>query len=224
MSKDENEAGDCTHLSEEHPPPEQEPKDNQIVIINNMSPPENTTAPKSVGLIGDITEEKSEEVLSTLIYLKDQITSKTSDPQNETPIPPIDMYVSTYGGSVVDMFAIYDLMRIVKTKCEISTIGLGKVMSAGVLLLASGTKGLRKIGKNCRVMIHGVSCPAQYGSLASVENDIKEVKWIQDRYVECLHLQTDLTKKKILKMLNKQVDTYISAEEAIEYGIADIIV
>ena len=186
---------------------------------------------RTLTIIGDINEELSKDVMAALWYLQNNATVQElvdpEDPECEETKEvtlPIEVVISTNGGSADDMFAIYDLMRIVKTKCEISTIGLGKVMSAGVLILASGTKGLRKIGKNCRVMIHGVSCPAQYGSLASVENDIKEVKWIQDRYVECLHLQTDLTKKKILKMLNKQVDTYISAEEAIEYGIADIIV
>jgi len=200
-----------------------EVNENQIVIINNMPTPENSQTSRSVGLIGDITEEKSEEVLGTLIYLASGCSPPAIDPKETKPLRPIDMYVSTYGGSVVDMFAIYDLMRVVKTKCEISTIGLGKVMSAGVLILANGTKGHRKIGKNCRIMLHNVMA-GYHGSLVSVENEIKEVKWIQDRYIECLEAQTELTRKKILKMLNKHIDIYISAEQAIEYGIADVIV
>ena len=123
----------------------------------------------------------------------------------------------------MDMFAIYDLMKHVKENYTINTIGLGKVMSAGVLLLAAGTKGHRKIGKNCRVMLHNVMA-GYHGSLFSIENEIEEVKWIQERYIDCLRCNTKMSKRKIQKMLGRQVDVYISAEEAIEYGIADKII
>ena len=189
----------------------------QIIIVNNLNPNLDGKAARSVGLIGDISEQKSEEVIGTLIHLSDMCDA---DPETNKPI---EMYISTYGGSVVDMFAMYDLMRVIKQKCTVSTIGLGKVMSAGVLLLANGTKGERKVGKNCRVMLHNVMA-GFHGSLVNVENEIKEVNWIQERYKDCLEMQTNLTKKKIKKMLNKQLDIYISAEQAIEYGIADVII
>ena len=189
----------------------------QIIIVNNLTPNLDGKAARSVGLIGDISEQKSEEVIGTLIHLSDMCDA---DPETNKPI---EMYISTYGGSVVDMFAMYDLMRVIKQKCTVSTIGLGKVMSAGVLLLANGTKGERKVGKNCRVMLHNVMA-GFHGSLVNVENEIKEVNWIQERYIDCLEMQTNLTKKKIKKMLNKQLDIYISAEQAIEYGIADVII
>ena len=189
----------------------------QIIIVNNLNPNLDGKAARSVGLIGDISEQKSEEVIGTLIHLSDMCDA---DPETNKPI---EMYISTYGGSVVDMFALYDLMRVIKQKCTVSTIGLGKVMSAGVLLLANGTKGERKVGKNCRVMLHNVMA-GFHGSLVNVENEIKEVNWIQERYIDCLEMQTNLTKKKIKKMLNKQLDIYISAEQAIEYGIADVII
>ena len=189
----------------------------QIIIVNNLTPNLDGKAARSVGLIGDISEQKSEEVIGTLIHLSDMCDA---DPETNKPI---EMYISTYGGSVVDMFAMYDLMRVIKQKCTVSTIGLGKVMSAGVLLLANGTKGERKVGKNCRVMLHNVMA-GFHGSLVNVENEIKEVNWIQERYIDCFEMQTNLTKKKIKKMLNKQLDIYISAEQAIEYGIADVII
>ena len=189
----------------------------QIIIVNNLNPNLDGKAARSVGLIGDISEQKSEEVIGTLIHLSDMCDA---DPETNKPI---EMYISTYGGSVVDMFAMYDLMRVIKQKCTVSTIGLGKVMSAGVLLLANGTKGERKVGKNCRVMLHNVMA-GFHGSLVNVENEIKEVNWIQERYIDCLEMQTNLTKKKIKKMLNNQLDIYISAEHAIEYGIADVII
>ena len=106
---------------------------------------------------------------------------------------------------------------------DVETVGIGKVMSAGVPLLASGTKGKRKIGRNCRIMIHNVS-GGNYGSIFILENELEEIKWIQDRYIECLAKDTKLTKSQIKKMLNRQTDVYLSAEDAIKYGIADEIV
>jgi len=114
-------------------------------------------------------------------------------------------------------------MRTVRETTTIETVGLGKVMSAGVLLLASGTEGQRKIGRNCRVMIHSILGGSQ-GSLVSIENEIEEMRWIQERYIKCLAAETKLTERKIQAMLKKQLDIYLSAEQAVEYGIADIII
>ena len=52
---------------------------------------------------------------------------------------PFRMYISTHGGVVSDMFSILDVMDLVKRNCEVETVGIGKVMSAGVLMLANGT-------------------------------------------------------------------------------------
>ena len=72
-------------------------------------------------------------------------------------------------------------------------------------------------------MIHNVS-GGNYGSIFILENELEEIKWIQDRYIECLAKDTKLTKNQIKKMLNRQTDVYLSAEDAIKYGIADEIV
>ena len=114
---------------------------------------------QSIGLYGDISEEKGSEIVYALLSLWNQTRNAKSDDTKKSKKDrpePIELYVSTHGGSASDMFAIYDVMRQVKKDIDISTVGIGKVMSAGVLLLASGTKGKRKIGKNCRVMIHSV--------------------------------------------------------------------
>jgi ATP-dependent Clp protease protease subunit len=121
------------------------------------------------------------------------------------------------------MFALYDIMRLTKTKCDIETFGLGKVMSAGVLILAAGTKGKRKIGKNCRVMIHNVMA-GSVGSLHNLENEIKEIKYIQQSYISALSEESGMPVKKLQKLLNRKVNVYLSAEEAVNLGIADIIV
>lgn len=178
-----------------------------------------------IGLIGDVEEEKAGEVIYGFLALKE--TGKKlvdpEDPEKGFSYEPIKLICSTYGGSASDMFAIYDMMRTVKEDCDIETLGIGKVMSAGVLLLAAGTKGKRKIGKHCRVMLHAVSGGA-VGALHSMENEMDEIRWIQEQYINALAKETDLSKKMLKKILDKKVNTYLDAEQAVEYGIADEIV
>ena len=184
---------------------------------------------RTICLYGDVTEKMCGDMVSALSYLKDNSLSlRLKDPEDEESeiikeYKPVNMIISTLGGSAPEMFSVYDMMRHVKGVCDIETFGLGKVMSAGVLLLASGTKGKRRIGANCRVMIHSVM-GGYHGSLSNMENEIAEVRWIQDRYIKCLSKETSLSEKKIKKMFKKHVDTYLSAEQAVEFGIADEIV
>jgi ATP-dependent protease ClpP protease subunit len=100
---------------------------------------------------------------------------------------------------------------------------MGKVMSAGVLILAAGTKGKRKIGRNCRVMIHSVIA-GNHGSLPNLINEMEAIQDLQDLYIERLVEETNMTKKQMKKLLEQKVNIYLSAEEAVKYGIADIIV
>jgi ATP-dependent Clp protease protease subunit len=131
-----------------------------------------------------------------------------------------ELIVSTNGGSALEMFSIYDTIRMIKEKAPVCTVGLGKVMSAGVLVLACGTKGRRKIGKNCRVMIHGVAS-GYAGSIHSLENELEEVQWIQQQYIRILAAETDMTQKYIKNLISRKVNVYLTAEQAVEYGIAD---
>ena len=121
------------------------------------------------------------------------------------------------------MFSLYDIMRQIKRENEIHTIGMGKVMSAGVLILAAGTKGKRKIGKNCRVMIHSVM-GGNHGSLHNMLNEMEAIEQLQDMYINCLVEETSMSKSQIKKMLEKKVNVYLTAQEAVELGIADIII
>ena len=205
--------------------------DKQIVIINNIQPP--TQEPlelRTISLYGDITEQKGAEVTAARLYLEStSVTTAlkdSADPESEiiAVARPVNMYVSTHGGVASDMFSILDVMDSIKINtCDIHTFGIGKVMSAGVPILAAGTKGKRKIGKNCRIMLHSVMAGTG-GTIFSMENELEEIKWVQDSYIETLARYTKMTKTKIKKMLKTQRDVYISAEEAIELGIADEII
>ena len=182
-----------------------------------------------IGLYGEVTEENAAETTYSLLALKEmgkkEDPSDPDDPDSEVVIThdPIEFIISTWGGSAADMFSIYDIMRTVRVDCDINTFGLGKVMSAGVLLLAAGTKGKRKIGKNCRVMLHGVTS-GQHGNISDLENEMAEAKWTQERLVVCLSEETNMTKKQVKKILEKRMNVYFTAEEAVELGMADEIV
>ena len=171
---------------------------------------------RTVALFGDVDEEKASDLCMGFLLLTDYS-------QKEAPYDPITFYISTYGGSADEMFSIYDMMSVTKTKCEIETIGLGKVMSAGTLLLAAGTKGKRKVGRRCRIMIHAVAAGSS-GELHNIENEVKSIKHIQELYINALSKETHMTKRMIQKLLDRKVNVYLSAEEAVEYGIADEII
>jgi ATP-dependent Clp protease protease subunit len=198
---------------------EEEPPAQNVFLIDTGS-----KGPKfrAVSLFGNLEEESLAEAVHTLVALNEAAIEEGSRSEEEEK-PSLRFYISTWGGDVHGMFALYDLMRSVRHEVDIETIGLGKVMSAGVLLLAAGAKGMRVVGRNTRIMIHGIQA-AQVGGLLSLENEMEETRWLQDKMVEALAAETKLTKSKIQKMIAKQVDCYISAEEALELGIVDIII
>ncbi len=207
------------------------PEDKQVVIINNIQPPAHPEAElRTINLYGDISEQKGADVVAALLYLENTShavgNKDPENPESEQVIVArsISMMVSTHGGTASDMFSILDVMDMVKDRtCDIETFGIGKVMSAGVPILAAGTKGKRKVGRNCRIMLHNVMA-GSHGTIFSMENELEEIKWIQERYIETLANYTKLTPSKIKKLLKTQKDVYISAEEAIKMGIADEII
>lgn len=204
---------------------EDEQQNRQIILIPPQDGPQVDT--RIVGLYGHIDEDVSRSVVSGLYYLKElgkqEHPPETEDGEVRVEYEPIRFLISTEGGSVSDTFAIYDVIRDIQRECEVHTFGVGKIMSAGVLLLASGTKGKRKIGKNCRLMMHQVSS-GTYGHLDDHENNYKETHWMQEKYIQNLCELTKLTRKKILAMFKNKLDYYFDAEEAVKLGIADEIV
>ena len=80
---------------------------------------------RSIMFVGEVTEDKSAEFISALLVL-----AQTKE-EDEERAEDIKIYINTYGGAADEMFAIYDVMNWCKQHCDIETIGLGKVMSAG---------------------------------------------------------------------------------------------
>ena len=172
---------------------------------------------------GELNEEKSAEVIAGIIGLTKIKPPKQDLKEGELPYDPMTLYISTYGGNADEMFGIFDLLQEAKKKCIVETIGNGKVMSAGTLMLAGGTKGHRKIYKNCRVMLHQVSAGA-VGPLFNIASEVEEIQQLQDKYINCLVSCTNLSKRKLKSLLNERVNVYLTAEEAVEYGLADEII
>lgn len=159
-----------------------------------------------VVLHGDVNEHTISHVVVQLLQLANQNHK------------PIHLVISTYGGSVDEMFSLYDTIKFLP--CPVHTIALGKVMSAGVLLLASGVKGKRLIGRSARIMIHPIS-GGLYGNVFEAMNEVKEHGRLQSLMTDALQKETKMSKEEIEKIMKAGHDYYLTPEEAIKMGIVD---
>ena len=205
-----------------------DPQASEADLINALMTESARPELRMTGIYGDVNEERCSEAIYGLTALHQSGTGKVledpEDPESDLidTYQPIEFIISSHGGLAADMFSVYDTIRSIRDMSPIHTKGLGKVMSAGVLLLASGTKGERRIGKYCRVMIHGVQA-GQHGYLADVENEFKETRAIQRMYIKALAEETNMTEAYVKKLMNRKTNVYLDAEEAVKLGIADII-
>ena len=201
----------------------EKPEEGERIIF---APPEQKL--RTIGVMGEINDDAGAEVVFGLLSLQNSavhyepVDIEDEESDMKEVIMPIDMVISTPGGNADDMFAIYDTMRSIRDEVPIKTRGIGKVMSAGVVLLAAGTKGERSIGKNCRVMVHSV-IGGHVGPMHQLDNEMEEIRNIQDQYITVLAEETKMTKRYLRNLLKKKVNIYLSATEAVELGIADKI-
>jgi ATP-dependent Clp endopeptidase proteolytic subunit ClpP len=212
-------------LSSEEKKEKEELSEQEESIIHVLNSALDKPELRVTGIYGDINEEKCSETVWGLLALhetgKKYFKEEDSDELVEE-YTPIDFYISSYGGSAAEMFSVYDVIRSLRDRTPVKTYGVGKVMSAGVLLLASGTKGERRIGKHCRVMIHGV-ISGQHGHIADVKNEFEETKVTQKLYIDALAEETNMTRAYIKRLMNRKTNVYMDAQEAVELGIADIV-
>lgn len=162
-----------------------------------------------VFLYGEVTEQSISQSVYQMLHLAGQSNK------------PIYLVISSYGGSVDEMFCLYDTLKFLP--CPVHTVALGKVMSAGVLLLASGVKGKRMMGRSARLMIHPISC-GTHGTVFEVVNETKEHQRIQTLLVDSLIKETSMTKKQLEEIMKRGTDCYMTAEEALKVGIIDKII
>ena len=162
-----------------------------------------------VVLHGEVNEHSISNVIVQLLHLANQ---------NHRPI---HLVISTYGVSVDEMFSLYDTIKFLP--CPVHTIALGKVMSAGVLLLASGVKGKRMIGSSARIMIHPIS-GGVLGNVFEAMNEMKEFERLQSLMVSALMNETKMKKEEIDKLMKAGHDFFLTPEQAIQMGIVDKII
>jgi ATP-dependent Clp protease protease subunit len=132
---------------------------------------------------------------------------------------PITIFINTCGGAAYEAFAIYDLIKSIR--CPIITVGFGKVMSAGTLLLSAGTKGQRYATKNTYFMTHDVQCGQGIGHFLDVDARHEHNKEIRLQYFKLMADNTKFTLSKWMKLVD--AEKYFDTEKALEYGLIDHI-
>ena len=159
-------------------------------------------------ITGGIDDGVSSLICAQLLFL-----------ESENPKKDIALYINSPGGVVTSGLAIYDTMRYIRP--DISTVCIGQAASMGSLLLCAGTKGKRYVLPNSRIMIHQPSGGAQ-GQATDIEIQAREILSLRERLNQ---IYVDHTEK-ALDVIEKSVerDTYMSPEEAVEFGLVDEVV
>ena len=139
--------------------------------------------------------------------------------ESEDPDKDVNIYINSPGGVVTAGMAIYDTMQYLK--CPISTICIGQAASMAAVLLAGGAKGKRVALPNSRVMIHQPLGGMQ-GQAVDMEIHAREILGMRERLNDILVSHTGQSKKKIKADTDR--DFFMSAEEAVEYGIIDKVI
>ena len=156
----------------------------------------------------DVNSASAGVVVAQLLYLEGQ------DPEKD-----ISLYINSPGGVITDGMAIYDTMQYIK--CDVSTICIGMAASMGAFLLAGGAKGKRLALPNAEIMIHQ--------PLGGAQGQATDIKIVADHIIQ--------TKKKLNQLLSENTgkpleiieqdterDNYMTAQQAMEYGLIDKVI
>lgn len=139
--------------------------------------------------------------------------------ESEDPKRDICLYINSPGGSVTAGFAIYDTMQYIK--CDVSTICIGMAASMGAFLLSGGTKGKRMALPNAEIMIHQPSGGAR-GQATEIKIVAENILKTRDRLNRILSENTGKPIDVIAR--DTERDNFMTAEEALEYGLIDSII
>ncbi|HNQ39963.1 MAG TPA: ATP-dependent Clp endopeptidase proteolytic subunit ClpP [Candidatus Cloacimonas sp.] len=159
--------------------------------------------------VGGIIEDNlANTVVAQLLHL-----------EGEDPERDIYMYINSPGGIISAGLAIYDTMQYIKP--SVNTICIGQAASMAAVLLAAGASGKRSALPNSRIMIHQPMGGAQ-GQATDIEIQAKEILYLRGRMNEILHKHSGQSIEKILE--DTERNYFMSAEEAMEYGIIDEVI
>ena len=158
-------------------------------------------------LTGEITEETVEECIKWIVY-------ENLDPKEKI----LTLYVNSTGGDLYQAFALIDIMQ--SSKHSVRTIAVGSIMSAAFLIFTAGTKGERYLATNTGIMCHQFSGSAD-AKFHDLKAEMKENELLNQKMVNILKEATGLAPSKIKSKLLPASDVYLTAQEALDLGIAD---
>ncbi|MBQ3541668.1 MAG: ATP-dependent Clp endopeptidase proteolytic subunit ClpP [Oscillospiraceae bacterium] len=176
--------------------------------------------------------ERSYDIFSRLlndriIFLSEEVNDTTASLivaqllylENQDPDKDIQFYINSPGGSVTAGMAIYDTMQYIK--CDVNTICVGMAASMGAFLLSAGTKGKRMALPNAEIMIHQPSAGTQ-GQITDMAIHMKRLQTIKDRMNRILAEKTGKSLEEVTQACER--DNFMTAEEALAFGLIDQIV
>ena len=155
----------------------------------------------------EVNDDVANTVIAQMLFL-----------ESEDPEKDIMLYVNSPGGVITSGLAVYDTMQYIR--CDVSTICMGQASSMGAVLLAAGTKTKRYCLPHARIMIHQPRGGA-IGPASDIEIQTKEILRNREKLNELLAKHTGQPIEQVRKDTDR--DHFLSAEEAVAYGLADSV-
>jgi ATP-dependent Clp protease protease subunit len=162
-------------------------------------------------LMDDITNESVRPVIEWILHENHVRKKKYKE---------LLLMICSNGGSMEDGFALIDVMR--SSKIPIKTVGLGSVASCGLMIFLAGTKGRRVLTPNTSILSHQFAWGSQ-GKVHELFATVKEFQLTEARMIEHYKKSTGLDDDTIRKVLLPPQDVYLSADEAFQYNICDLV-
>lgn len=157
---------------------------------------------------GEVTDDEANLIVAQMLFL-----------EGDDPDKDISLYINSPGGSVTAGMAIYDTMQYIR--CDVSTICIGMAASMGAFLLAAGAKGKRRALPNSEILIHQPLGGAR-GQATEVAIHAEQLIKTREKLNKILAERTGHTVEQIAR--DTERDHYMSAEEALQYGLIDEII
>lgn len=155
----------------------------------------------------DVNDEIAASIVGQLLFLDNE--------SNEE----ITMFINSPGGDVYSGLQIIDIMNMVKS--PIKVVCSGMAASMGAMILCSGSKGLRCATKSARIMIHSVSSGSR-GTFHDMKIDLKETEYLQNYLTDMIVANSGQNREVVEKDMER--DKWMSAQEALAYGLIDVII
>jgi ATP-dependent Clp protease protease subunit len=156
-----------------------------------------------------VNDDVANAVVAQLLFL-----------EKEDPTKDITMYVNSPGGSIYSGLAIIDTMKLIKP--DIVTVSVGTAASMGSMILSCGTKGKRFALPNSMILIHQPIVSGVEGQASDLEITARETLRLKDLLAQMLADNSGNTKEQVLNDMDR--DRYMTAQQALEYGIIDKVI